>query len=308
MTSGSRRAFLVGTGAEIFRSAVGAAEASGIIDTHIHLYDPTRPQGIPWPPKGDALLYKPVLPPDFERLVRPIGVTGAVVIEASSWVEDNQWLLDLARDNPFILGVVGHLEPGTPEFRERLKRFSKNPLFRGIRLNGTAIQRGLERPEFLEHLRAVADGGLALDAIGSATMIASLLRLTSRIPNLRVVIDHLPVEPTGWAASSNTHAMDTRAALRDLAKRPQVYAKVSGVLRKIDGAVPTDLGVYKPALDEVWTLFGADRVMFGSNWPVSDRLGTYSRVLRIVRDYVKARTPGEAEKFLRLNSKAFYVI
>src|SRR5262249_34245920 len=107
----NRRAFVLASGA-----ALMAAPASGeIVDTHIHLYDPTRPQGVPWPPKNDALLYKTVLPEHYAKLVRPLGVTRTVVVEASAWLEDNQWILDLAKEHPMIAGFVGHLEPGKPE-------------------------------------------------------------------------------------------------------------------------------------------------------------------------------------------------
>src|SRR2546421_730543 len=67
-----------------------------IIDTHTHFYDPSRPQGAPWPGKSDKLLYRPVLPGEYKKLARPFGVVGAIVVEASPWLEDNQWLLDLA--------------------------------------------------------------------------------------------------------------------------------------------------------------------------------------------------------------------
>ena len=118
------------------------AAPSPVIDTHVHFYDPTRPRGVPWPPQTDKLLYKPVLPAAFAALVRPLGVTGAIVIEASPWPEDNQWLLDLAPANPIIAGIIGHLEPGAAAFAADLARYSRNPLFRGIRLNGGAITTG----------------------------------------------------------------------------------------------------------------------------------------------------------------------
>src|SRR3954463_3661175 len=72
-----------------------------IIDTHTHFYDPTRPQGVPWPGKGDKKLYRPVLPSEYKQLAKPFGVVGTIVVEASPWVEDNQWLLDLAAKEPF---------------------------------------------------------------------------------------------------------------------------------------------------------------------------------------------------------------
>ncbi len=115
------------------------------IDTHIHFYDPSRPQGVPWPPKNLDILYSPHLPARFVSLTRDLGVVGAVVIEASPWVEDNQWVLDLAKDNPIIVGFIGNLELGRPEFAGQLKRFAANPLFRGLRLRGVTIPTGPRR-------------------------------------------------------------------------------------------------------------------------------------------------------------------
>ena len=293
----NRREFLVG-GTALARAASLAAATPQMIDTHIHLYDPTRPQGVPWPAKTDALLYKPTLPETFAGMVRPLGITGAVVVEASAWLEDNQWVLDLAKEHRAIVGLVGHLEPGADAFATNLARFAKNPMFRGIRLNGNAIGTGLARPAFVEDLQRLADAGLMLDAIGSAAMIPALITLTDKIPKLRIAIDHMPVEPVGW--------QNSRYSLLDLAKRAQVYCKVSGVLKRVDGRTVEDAGAYKPALDELWDAFGPDRVMYGSNWPVSNKLASYETVLKVVRQYVDARPAGDADKFFRTNSKACY--
>lgn len=113
-----------------------APRSVGIIDTHTHFYDPSRPQGVPWPPKDDSVLYRRVLPRDFRTLAEPLGITGTVVVEASPWEEDNQWILDLAAQDPFLLGLVGHLKPGRPEFRDQLIRFAAHRRFRGIRTGG----------------------------------------------------------------------------------------------------------------------------------------------------------------------------
>ena len=247
----NRRDFLAG-GAVFAGAASLAAATPQMIDTHIHLYDPTRPQGVPWPAKTDALLYKPMLPETFAAMVRPLGITGAIVVEASAWVEDNQWVLDLAKEHRVIVGLVGHLEPGADGFAANLARFAKNPLFRGIRLNGNTIGTGMARPAFMEDLKRLADTRLMMDAIGSAAMIPALITLTGRIPQLRIAIDHMPVEPVGW--------QNSRAALLDLAKSTQVYCKVSGVLKRVDGRTVEDAGAYKATLDELWDAFGPGRV------------------------------------------------
>jgi L-fuconolactonase len=116
------------------------------------------------------------MPSDFQAATRGLGVAGAVVVESNAWLEDNQWILDLARDNPVIKGFVGHLEPGD-SFRQNLERFSKNRLFRGIRLSGRAIALGLSRPDFAADLQRLVDSDLQLDAIGDHTVFADLVRI-----------------------------------------------------------------------------------------------------------------------------------
>jgi hypothetical protein len=131
-----------------------AAEPSAprhVIDAHTHFYDPTRPGGVPWPSPEDKVLHRTVLPLDWEAVVRPLGVTGTIVVEASPWVEDNQWLLDLAaRERPRhapgmlgIVGVVGNLPVGEAGCGDLVTRFARQPLFRGIRVNGDKLLAGL---------------------------------------------------------------------------------------------------------------------------------------------------------------------
>ena len=230
-----------------------AAPAIPIIDTHIHLFDPARPQGIPWPPKDNPVLYQPALPERYRKLAAPLGVKGAIEVEASPLLEDNQWVLDVAAENKIILGTVGDLEPGQVGFRSHLDRFHRNPLFLGIRcgnLWGRDMPADLARPEFIADLKALADAGLVLDTANqNPALIAATVRLTDRVPELRVVIDHLPQMTPPEGAAREAYAAD----LRELGRRPQVYAKVSEVLRRVDGRVPTEPAFYRQRLDEMWS-------------------------------------------------------
>ena len=92
-----------------------------------------RSQGVPWPKKKDGILYQPALPDRYRKIAVPLGIVGAIEVEASPWLEDNQWVLDVAAKDKIIVGTVGNLEPGKPDFRKQLERFQRNPLFRGIR-------------------------------------------------------------------------------------------------------------------------------------------------------------------------------
>lgn len=156
--------------------AAEPASKEPLIDTHTHFYDPTRPQGVPWPGKGDKRLYRPVLPAEFFKLTTPLGVTGTVVVEASPWLEDNRWLLDLADHEKGIVGIVGNLTPGEAEFAGHLKRFSRHPLYRGIRIGHGLLKEKLADKAFLDDMRRLADQDLTLDVNGGPD--------TPMLPNL----------------------------------------------------------------------------------------------------------------------------
>ena len=289
-----RRTFLGATGA---LCAPAQNAPIPIIDTHIHLFDTARPQGVPWPPKDDAVLYQPALPARYRSIAGPLGIRGAIEVECSPWLEDNQWVLDVAARDRIIVGMVGDLEPGKPEFGKQLERFHRNPLFRGIRY-GNLWDRDvgveLAKPEFVAGLKLLAEAGLVLDTANpDPALVDAMLRVTDKAPQLRVVMDHLP-------------QMTAHSNIAELARRPQVSVKVSEVLRRVDGRVPEDLAFYRAHLDEIFGLFGEDRVLYGSDWPNSDQWAPYPKILNVVREYFNAKGRAVAEKYFWKNSIAVY--
>jgi predicted TIM-barrel fold metal-dependent hydrolase len=303
----NRRTFLFAAAGAAGFGLGAEALSTHIIDTHIHLFDPTRPQGVPWPDKDDALLYRPALPDRYRRVTKGLGVVGAIEVECSPWLEDNQWVLNIAAKDSIIVGTVGNLEPGKSDFRKHLERFHRNPLFRGIRygnLWNRDLREQLSRPDFISDLKALAGAGLELDSANpDPALVEDLVRLTDRVLSLRVVIDHLPqLDPPTEAPARSAYESN----LRELGKRPQVYAKVSEVLRRVDGRVPDDLDFYRARLDEIWEIFGQDRLIYGSDWPNSNHWGTYRQVLSVVGEYFSSRGKAVAEKFFWKNSIAAY--
>jgi L-fuconolactonase len=275
-----------------------------IIDTHIHLFDPTRPQGVPWPPK-DWPICKPSLPAQYRTVTQGLGVAGAIEVECSPWEADNQWVLDVAADDTIIVGKIGNLEPGAPDFRKKLEKLGQNPLFRGIRYGNlwdTNLSRQLSRPEFVADLKFLAQSGMGLDSANpDIELLAALLKVTDLVPDLRVIVDHLPQ----FVPTPDQEAK-LAEQLRELAARPQVYFKVSEVLRRVDGKVPTDLNFYRAKLDQMWDAFGEDRLMYGSDWPNSEQWLPYNSVFSLVREYFAAKGPAAEEKFFWKNSIAAY--
>ncbi len=268
-----------------------------IIDTHIHLFDTTRPQGVPYPNRDNAVLWRPALPKRYRDLAEPLGVTGAIAVEASPWVEDNLWLLEACGADRFMLGAVGNLEPEKPEFREYLDRYAKNPLFRGIRygnLWGRSLRQAVETHAFVDGAKYLAQAGLSLDTANqNHDLLEAVVLLSDKVPELRIVIDHLP---------NAMEQLKDDAMLLEIAKRKRIYLKVSEVLQKQEDNVSR----YRPMLDRLWELFGEDRLMFGSDWPNWDMHAPLAAVVGLMKAYVMPKGEAVAEKFFWKNSVAAY--
>ena len=290
--------------------AAGAAQAAEppatipIIDTHVHLFDARRPQGAPsggspeWEKKSGGV----ALPAIYDAYAAPLNIVGAIVLEASPWVEDNLWVLEqIAADKRFV-GMIGDLEPQKPEFPELLARHAKNPLFLGIRC-GNIWDRDItaqsKDPRFLDGLKRLAAAGLAMDTANpTVALLQAIARISDAVPGLRIVLDHLPsLDPT--PAEQAAYAQ----ALKELGARPQIYAKLSEIEHR--GALG-GLAPHRDRLDMLLTRFGEDRVMFGTDWPNSWGVATPARIVAVAREYFVGRGHDAAEKFFWRNSQAAY--
>ena len=301
----NRRQFLLATtaGAFVPESTQAAAPTPRIIDTHTHFYDPTRPQGVPWPDKGTKL-YRKVMPADWRAQALPHGIRETIVIEASPWLEDNQWLLDLASAEKSILGCIGNLDPNDASFAQHLARFAAHPLFCGIRWRGELISLKKNQPAVLAAAKLLASRSLSLDLNGPADTLPHALQLAADVPNLRIIIDHLgsPGDPRAIAPS-------WKQDIQKLAQHPHVFMKVSALVEQMkcpEGQAPTDTAYYLPILHHLWQTFGPDRLLFGSNWPVSDKGASYATVFNIVDSYFTAKGPEARENYFWKNSLAAY--
>jgi L-fuconolactonase len=285
--------------------ATGSAVGFSLVDTHTHFYDPTRREGVPWPPREDKLLYRTVLPKDYQILPVPRPVTGTVVVEASPWVEDNQWVLDLAAMEPFIVGFVGNLAAGTKEFAQQLKRFSENNVFRGIRLGEGKLEQNLEDSTFISDLRLLADHDLSLDLVGGRPILGFAERLSKKVPTLRIIIDHL----AGVVIDGKAPPADWITQMRSAARRPGIYCKVSALVEgtgRSDGTAPRDVQIYAPVLDAMREIFGPERLIYASNWPVSERFAPLGTVQGIVHDYFRSHGGQEEEEVFSRSGKRAY--
>jgi L-fuconolactonase len=302
-----RRALLHQTAALIAAPAFGQVQepvASRIIDTHTHFYDPMRSQGVPWPPK-DSPLHRRVMPQDWLALAEPHGCRETVIVEASPWVEDNQWILDLAAEEKCIVGFCGNLDPLDEDFTKHVKRFAAHRLFRGVRWRAGLVQVVCSDERVRRGAHVLAEHDLQLDLNGPPAVLLEAAKLAAEVPELRMVIDHV-----GGARDPQALKPEWKPAIEALAKHANVFMKVSGmpeqVKSKAGTPAPREVEYYQPVLDHLWQCFGEDRLLFGSNWPVSDLGAPYDAVMKLVSAYFRSKGREACEKYFWRNSLAAY--
>lgn len=270
-----------------------------IIDTHTHFYDTSRPEHY-WPAK-DSELYRTCLPEHYKALAEPLGVTGTVVVEASPQMVDNEWILSLAEDDPFIKGFVGNIKLGSPEFEKNLSRLARNPIFVGIRANWGQTDQLLQ-PEILADLKTLLERDLELDLLCRVPALLGLPELHEKVPGLRVVINHIAGVSIDGGPPDETWV----EAMKPLADYRDLYCKVSALVEFHTKEDKSRLEDYVPTLDLLWDVFGEDRVIYGSDWPVCERAADYATAQQVPMEYVRSRGEEATHKYFYENSRKAY--
>ena len=304
-----RRDFLAGTAATIVTAQMAHAAAKvsdiPIIDTHVHLFDSRRPQGVPYAgsPEWARDMKGVALPSTYDAYAKPLNIVGAIELEASPWVEDNLWVLEQMETDPLFVGTVGDLEPEKPDFAELFDRFRKNPMFLGIRCGNIwnrNVDRQVEDPKFIDGLKRVADAGMVMDSANpTVSLMNTMVRINDKVPGLKIVLDHLPsLDPK--PAEQKAY----EAVLKEIHGRPMINAKLS----EIDHRTMKERGMaaHKERLDMLMESFGPDRVVFGTDWPNSWGTATPAEIVAVARAYFATRTREEAEKYFWKNSLSIY--
>jgi predicted TIM-barrel fold metal-dependent hydrolase len=279
-----------------------------VIDAHIHLFDGTRPQGASYMGSADyRAKSKTSLPGLYAPLARPSGIVGAIVVESSAWVEDNLWYLEVAQTDPIIVGVSGRLDPYKPEFGEYLERYHKNPLYRAIRASrfytNTDGKVALDSVA-VNNLKLLAQADLAQDTANpSIALMTANVMLADAVPNLRIIMDHLPsFDPT----------QDNRAAyealIKEMTVRPNIFVKLSEVYhpRADTKQVAGDYMPLRDRLEYLYGMFGEDRVMFGTDYPNSYGVATISEQVGLMKKFFSTKTRAQAEKYFWKNAARIY--
>jgi L-fuconolactonase len=271
------------------------------IDAHQHfwIYDPQEYQ---WIDGTMTPLRRDFLPADLQYELEWEGFQGSVAVQARQSLQETRWLLELAAQSPFILGVVGWVDLRSPQVREDLHALARNPKLVGIRhiVQSEPDDRFLLQPDFLRGISLLAEFDLAYDILIYPMHLSVAAEFVRRFPEQRFVLDHL-AKPEIKSGTINAW----KKGIAELAAYPNVYCKLSGLVTEADWGHWKSEDM-RPYLDIAFERFGANRLMIGSDWPVCRLAGSYSRVMGLVKDYLIGHSEQERAAVLGGNAKRFW--
>ena len=271
------------------------------IDAHQHFWSYSQAE-YPWIGPGMERLARNHLPTDLEAVARPLGIAGSVAVQARQSLAENDWLLELAAANPFIKGVVGWVDLRSASVAEDLARLAAAPKFVGVRhvVQDEPDPRFLLGDDFVRGLRTLHQFGLAYDLLVFPHQLPAAVELAGLMPEQPFVLDHLgkpqikAKEINGW-----------RADLKALAQHENVCCKLSGLVTEADWGAWTNAD-FTPYLDVALEVFGPNRLMLGSDWPVCRLAAEYDEVLGLVDGVISRLKPAEQAAIRGKTATRFY--
>jgi len=262
---------------------------ASIIDSHHHFWK-YSPQEYGWIGEGQAVLKRDFLPPDLKKEIEAARVDGVVSVQARQTLDETRWLLELANQNDFIRGVVGWAPLISKDVEKDLEKFAGQKKLKALRhvLQDEKDDRYAVRQDFQHGIGTLKKFGLVYDILIYEKQLPTSIELVDKFPNQIFILDHVAKPKIREKLLS-----PWRERMKDLAKRPNVYCKLSGMATEADhgGWEVADL---KPYIDVVIEAFGPKRLMFGSDWPVCLLAVTYQKWAATVREFVAKLS--EAEK------------
>lgn len=273
------------------------------IDSHQHFWIYTEDH-YGWIGDGMEVLKQDFLPANLEPLLLATSIDGSIAVQARQTLEETRWLLKLADESDIVKGVVGWLDLRSPDLHAQLEEFSDNPHFCGVRhvLQSEPDDDYMLRKDFLRGVGLLAEFDLVYEILIFPRHLLFADQLVEKFPDQLFVLDHLakPLIKDGvitpWAED-----------LQKLAGYPNVMCKLSGMVTEADWQhwQPND---FTPYIEVVFDSFGANRILFGSDWPVCLLAGSYPQVYSLVAEYSKQLSDEERIVVWGNNAVRFYTL
>jgi L-fuconolactonase len=271
------------------------------IDSHQHFWKYDSLQHT-WMNDDMTILKKDFGIADLEPLLNSCNLNGCVAVQASQSEPENDFLLQLAQQSQIIKGIVGWVDLQSATVEERLNYYTQFSTIKGFRhvIHDEVDLDFMLRPKFLNGIGLLKKFGYTYDILIFQSHLTNTLKFIQQFPEQLFVIDHI-AKPS----IKNNQLIDWKTQLAAVAAYPNVYCKISGMVTEANWKQwqNADFKIY---IDTVVDLFGTNRIMYGSDWPVCTLSATYQQQYNIVQEYFATFSKAEQDSFFGLNATQFY--
>lgn len=272
-----------------------------MIDAHQHFWQLSRGD-YGWLTPEAGLIYRDFGPDDLRPILAQHRIARTILVQAAPTIGETEFMLDLAARTPFVAGVVGWVDFTAADARDRIEALAQNPLLVGLRpmVQDISDDDWLLRDDLAPAIAAMIAHDLVFDALVLVCHLPRLARFVERYPDLRVVIDH----------GAKPHIRDRgfapwQQAIAPLAANPRVVCKLSGLVTEASADWTAD--DVRPYCDELLRLFGPERLLWGSDWPVVNLAGGYDRWREVAWASLAGLTSTERDAVLGGNAEKLYL-
>jgi L-fuconolactonase len=271
-----------------------------IIDSHIHFwkFDPVRDA---WITKDMTAIRKDFLPEDFYLYLKENHIEGCIAVQADQSNEETAFLVNLAKENPFIKGVIGWIDLISDKLEESLQNYKSEKLIKGFRHIAEGEELGfLLQKNVLHGIASLHQYDYTFDILLRQDQLSDAVKLSEKLTDQPFILDHC-----GKPDLKTNELKEWKSNISGLAKNSNIYCKISGLLTQGNWDSIDEKAIFE-ILDFIFSQFGIKRVIFGSDWPVMLLGGNYALWLELILKYVSQFSKEEQELFFSGNVVKFY--
>ena len=271
------------------------------VDAHQHFWIYNQEE-YKWIDESMVKLQRDFLPSHIDKELKRNGIDFCVSVQARQTLQETKWLLELAQNNSFIKGIVGWVDLKSNSVEKDLEQFAAYKNFKGVRhvLQDEDDDRYMLQPDFKQGLRKLEKYGLTYDILIYPRQIKYACALVSELPQQKFIVDHM-AKPLIKEGKIEAWKKD----MQELAKADNVFCKLSGMVTEANWNNWKQED-FVPYMETLLEIFGPNRLLFGSDWPVCTVSAKYEQVLGIVTNFISFLSPVEQAHIMGQNAIDFY--
>lgn len=271
-----------------------------MIDTHVHFWNYDKVKDA-WITDDMKILQRDFLPQHLKSELDQNGIEGIIAVQADQSENETKFLLELAKKNPEIKGIVGWVDLQNENIENKLLYYSQSSIIKGFRHIVQAEPSGFLKGErFQNGIKLLKSFDFTYDVLIYENQLKEAIEFVNKFPEQKFIIDHC-AKPGIKNKSINTW----KEGMQEISQNKKVYCKLSGLTTEANWNTWKEKDFY-PYFDVVFECFGTDRLLFGSDWPVVLVSGTYTKWKNLLKNYMHDFSEEEKREFFAKNAIEFY--